>query len=582
MKRLGALVIVIAAVVGFAALFWRARAPGDDVPAESGPVPHLTVFMNQSIRRTEIEGMSAEKSSRFIPHGNLREPCHLTVVTTDGKRLEVDLRSMSVITDLVNKPDFDSVAGVIARRPLKPGKFQEAVADLLATIRGWGIEPDADLLDLTKRGDVPGHGDPGITYPAPINAGTVVLSELMNLWITFYPDPDRGWFYLMTFTVPPELTPSHIRDAKKRAIRHRAIESIRSVLAVPGQIEELFPLAAHCFNNFVFKDSDSDFRKTWSTEAWCSDRYFLTMTVPVELDRKDKTVTSLGGEPTFILQEVDVLAPAPNTGGRLDPVWRREHRFDLAAWNKLVAAGGDFSAIGIEIDPTPVAQSGDFLRHWRNHNQEVRLLRDVRERAVTSAAKFLPAALQIERMFSTSDKKQVFPSTDHFFSTYEFNGKDSVLRKTFVTEAYFGGRYQLTMQADIELDRNDKVITKLWSQPTFVLRELESVETPQGFYHPDVPRWRREDRFNLEAWNKVVAADGDFSVIGITIDTTPQSKSDAERARSYVHSQRSHRDRVSLLDAPAEPGSPEEPTEGDTGADGAPRKTVGPKDREKL
>lgn len=502
-------------------------------------------------------------------------------MTTDGKRLDVSLRSVSVSTG-PQRRDFDAVTDVYARRPLKPGKFQEAVADLLATIRGWGIEPDTDLLDLTKRGDVPGHGDPGITYPAPINAGSMALSELLHLEVKFHPDPDRGWFYLMTFAVPLELRPGYIQLLKKEAIRHRAIESIRSVLAVPVQIEELFPLAAHRFNNFVFKDSDSDFRKTWSTEAWCSDRYFLTMKVPVELDRKDKTVTSLRGEPTFFLQEVDVLAPAPNTGGRLDPVWRREHHFDLAAWNKLVAAGGDFSAIGIEIDPTPVAKSGDFLRHWRNHNQEVRLLRDVRERAVKSAAQFLPAAIQIERMFSTSDKKQVFPSTDHFFSTYEFNGKDSVLRKTFVTEAYFGGRYQLTMQADVELDRNDKVITKLRSQPTFVLRELESVETPQGFYHPDVPRWRREDRFDLEAWNKVVAADGDFSVIGIKIDTTPQSRSDAERARSYVHSQRSHRDRVRLLDAPAEPGSPEEPTEGDTGADGAPRKTVGNTDREKL
>jgi hypothetical protein len=503
----------------------------------------------------------------------------LTVVTTDGKRLDVSLRSVSVSTGPQRRA-FDAVTDVYARRPLKPGKFQEAVADLLATIRGWGVEPHADLLELTKWGNPPGYESPGIRLP--INAGSMALSELLHLEVKFYPDPDRGWFYLMTFAVPHQLRPSHIRDEQSRAIRHRAIESIRSVLAVPVQIEELFPLAAHRFNNFVFKDRDSDFRKTWSTEAWCSDRYFLTMTVPVELDRKDKTVTSISGEPTFVLQEVDVLAPAPHTGGRLDPVWRREHRFDLAAWNKLVAAGGDFSAIGIEIDPTPVAQSGDFLRRWRNHNQEVRLLRDVRERAVKSALKFLPAALQIERMFSTSDKKQVFPFTDHFFSTYEFNGKDSVLRKTFVTEAYFGGRYQLTMQADIKLDRNDKVITKLWSQPTFVLRELESVETPQGFYHPDVPRWRREDRFDLEAWNKVVAADGDFSVIGITIDTTPQSKSDAERARSYVHSQRSHRDRVSLLDAPAEPGSPEEPTEGDTGADGAPRKTVGPKDREKL
>ena len=548
MKRFGPPVLVIAAVACFAALFWWPLAPGDDAPAEGGPVPHLTVFMNQSIRRMEIEGMSAEKKSNFLPHGNLLEPCRLTVVTTDGTRLAVDLRSVSVSTG-AHRRAFDAVTDVYARRPLRPGKFQEAVADLLATIRGWGIEPHADLLELTKWGNPPGYESPGIRLP--INAGSVPLSELLHLEVKFYPDPDRGWFYLMTFAVPLELRPGYIQLQKEEAIQHCALESIRSVLAVPGQIEELFPLAAHRFNNFVFQDSDSDFRKTWSTEAWCSHRYFLTMKVPVELDRIDKTVRSLGGEPTFVLQEVDVLAPAPNTGGRLDPVWRREYRFDLAAWNKLVAAGGDFSAIGIEIDPTPVAQSGDFLRRWRNHNQEVRLLRDVRERAVKSAVKLLPAAIQIERMFSTGSKKQVFPSTDHFFSTYEFNGKDSVLRKTFVTEAYFGGRYQLTMQADVELDRNDKVITKLRSEPTFVLRELESVETPQGFYHPDVPRWRREDRFDLEAWNKVVAADGDFSVIGITIDTTPQSKSDAERARSYVHSQRSHRDRVSLLDAGA-------------------------------
>ena len=548
MKRFGPPVLVIAAVACFAALFWWPLAPGDDAPAEGGPVPHLTVFMNQSIRRMEIEGMSAEKKSNFLPHGNLLEPCRLTVVTTDGTRLAVDLRSVSVSTG-AHRRAFDAVTDVYARRPLRPGKFQEAVADLLATIRGWGIEPHADLLELTKWGNPPGYESPGIRLP--INAGSVPLSELLHLEVKFYPDPDRGWFYLMTFAVPLELRPGYIQLQKEEAIQHCALESIRSVLAVPGQIEELFPLAAHRFNNFVFQDSDSDFRKTWSTEAWCSHRYFLTMKVPVELDRIDKTVRSLGGEPTFVLQEVDALAPAPNTGGRLDPVWRREYRFDLAAWNKLVAAGGDFSAIGIEIDPTPVAQSGDFLRRWRNHNQEVRLLRDVRERAVKSAVKLLPAAIQIERMFSTGSKKQVFPSTDHFFSTYEFNGKDSVLRKTFVTEAYFGGRYQLTMQADVELDRNDKVITKLRSEPTFVLRELESVETPQGFYHPDVPRWRREDRFDLEAWNKVVAADGDFSVIGITIDTTPQSKSDAERARSYVHSQRSHRERVSLLDAGA-------------------------------
>jgi hypothetical protein len=67
MTRLRAPVTVIAAVAGFAALFWWARAPGDDVPAEGGPVPHLTVFMNQSIKRMEFEGLSPDKQAKFFP-----------------------------------------------------------------------------------------------------------------------------------------------------------------------------------------------------------------------------------------------------------------------------------------------------------------------------------------------------------------------------------------------------------------------------------------------------------------------------------------------------------------------------------
>jgi hypothetical protein len=68
MKQVRASVIVIAAVAGFAALFWRPRAPGDDVPAEGGPVPHLTVFMNQSIRRMEIAGKIGDGSRLFSHH----------------------------------------------------------------------------------------------------------------------------------------------------------------------------------------------------------------------------------------------------------------------------------------------------------------------------------------------------------------------------------------------------------------------------------------------------------------------------------------------------------------------------------
>jgi hypothetical protein len=161
-------------------------------------------------------------------------------------------------------------------------------------------------------------------------------------------------------------------------------------------------------------------------------------------------------------------------------------------------------------------------------------------------------------MFSTSNKKQEFPSTDHFFEDFSFTGKDGDSRKTLITESYFNDRYQLSMRTAVEIDTASKTVTRLRGEPTFVLREIESVvEAPVSIDtlpESPKPKWRREHRFDLEEWNKVVAADGDFSVIGITIDTTPQSKSEAERARSYVHSQRNFRDRVSLLDAAAGDG----------------------------
>jgi hypothetical protein len=68
MKQRRAPIIVIASVAGLTALFWWPLAPGDDVPADGGHVPHLTVFMNQSIRRMEIAGKIGDGSRLFSHH----------------------------------------------------------------------------------------------------------------------------------------------------------------------------------------------------------------------------------------------------------------------------------------------------------------------------------------------------------------------------------------------------------------------------------------------------------------------------------------------------------------------------------
>ncbi|MDZ4685173.1 MAG: hypothetical protein SH850_08785 [Planctomycetaceae bacterium] len=328
--------------------------------------------MNESIRRTEIEGLSTETKARFLPHGNLLEPCRLTVATTDGKRLKVDLRSVSVSTDLVNNEQFDAVTAVYARRPLEPGRFQEVVADMLATIRGLGGDPDERLLSMATRGDLPGYEGPGTRLP--INGGKLALSKVLDLEIKFNPDPNRGWYYLMTFSVPPGLSPSDIQCDKERVIRWRAIDSIRLVLPAAFQIELMFSATDHRFDNFAFKGDESDFLKNFITKAYFGDRYRLTMRAEVKLDKDDKTITKLRSEPTFVLEELEAVTRAAETGfWRADPTWRREHRFDLNAWNKVCAAKGDFSVIGIKIDPTSVPDAEEYVRQERMWSDRISL-----------------------------------------------------------------------------------------------------------------------------------------------------------------------------------------------------------------
>jgi hypothetical protein len=174
------------------------------------------------------------------------------------------------------------------------------------------------------------------------------------------------------------------------------------------------------------------------------------------------------------------------------------------------------------------------------------VLREARERAVKSTKPFFPAAVEIERMFPTDYSEGPFPSTYHFFDDFVFTGKESDFQKTFITEAYFGERYQLMMRCDVELDKENRTVTRLRGEPIFTLREFGP-----GTGLIDKPthvNWRREHRFTLDDWNKVVAAKGDFSAIGIEIDKSRVSDSDSEGTWRYVSYQNRFRDRVSLLD----------------------------------
>jgi hypothetical protein len=551
--------IGLALVLGVAALAWQSFS-GDPTPEADADrrLPELRVTLGASRKLVTTAGMSAADQAGFDRSGNFLQPHLLVLTLPDSRRIELTSRSTLVRLDgLEHDASRDEIViELLVRRPLEPCRYQEAVADMLATIRSMGVEPHARMIEMTREGDIPGRekrSGPLMSH----NAKGVDLKDGTRVHCTLTPDPERGWFVLYIISSNYELWPSVIeREGKERFHRQRAMRGVLSsqpLLPAAVQIEEMFPLAGHHIDRSVRKGKgdDRDLREaTFITQAYFADRYHLRMEAPVELDDDDVLITGLRGEPTFVLREI---AAMERSNGRLslDPVWRQpEHRFDLAAWNKVIAAQGDFSAIGIEIDPTPVPDARIYIDRLRAHTAAHSLVREARDRAVRSAGKFLPAAVQIERIIHTKKRPQNRLRTNHShsFDNFVFTGKDSDFQKTFITEAYFGDLYQLTMQAGVELDKNDKTITRLRGEPTFVLRQFESVEWLDDGHTAKV-QWRHEHRFDLDAWNKVVAAGGDFSVIGITIDQTPVPVSKADRAHEYFsHHIRSRGDCVSLLD----------------------------------
>jgi hypothetical protein len=364
-----------------AALAWSSMChEPPPAPTVYTELPELHVTLGASRQDVVTIGLSEEDQKTFDRSGNFQEPHRLVMTLPDKRRFELVSRSTLVRLDgLLHDASRDEiVTTVYARRPLTPGRFQEAVADMLATIRDMGVEPNADMAAMPNRGDVPGYGDAGITFPAKINAKAVELSkDGTRVHCTINPDPEKGWYVLYIFSFSLERWPSTLRHRESQRMLERAVMSARPFLPAAVQIEEIFPSALHVFNNFVFKDPE-DLHKTFITEAYFGQRYLLTMTADVELEPTEKTITRLRGEPTFVLKELESLARVPDSLGRLEPTWGREHRFDLQAWNKVYAAKGDFSVIDITIDKTPLSGNAAelaafYVRRQRSRRDRITL-----------------------------------------------------------------------------------------------------------------------------------------------------------------------------------------------------------------
>lgn len=85
------------------------------------------------------------------------------------------------------------------------------------------------------------------------------------------------------------------------------------------------------------------------------------------------------------------------------------------------------------------------------------------------------------------------------------------------TVVYFGGKYRLSYQVNVNVDYTRNQIGRMTTKPKFVLVRVGRVYNASS---DTLGAQIIEDhKFDESAWEKVVAAKGDFSVVGIKLDT---------------------------------------------------------------
>ena len=127
--------------------------------------------------------------------------------------------------------------------------------------------------------------------------------------------------------------------------------------------------------------------------------------------------------------------------------------------------------------------------------------------AVKSGFKKIPEAAQIE---------QLLGEADHFIS---YSGPN--VPQEWNTEVYFGGRYEFTMQVEVEVSYDFSAITKVKGEPKFYLSEVSRVRHyPNGTWGNDYDG-NNERHFGRAESRKIVDAKGDFSAIGIKLKQGP-------------------------------------------------------------
>ena len=145
---------------------------------------------------------------------------------------------------------------------------------------------------------------------------------------------------------------------------------------------------------------------------------------------------------------------------------------------------------------------------------------------VRDGIKNVPHVQEIKRMFPNAP-------TDHFITQYGF---DKSVPVTWNTVAYIYGRYEFGYQVNVIVDYKNNRISKVEGVPKFYLWEVATVTPPNSDGAVGATYRNSKDIpfIGEKQWNMIVAANGDFSVIGAHLVTnSPIAGFD-----DYVHGSR--------------------------------------------
>ena len=140
--------------------------------------------------------------------------------------------------------------------------------------------------------------------------------------------------------------------------QEKMVRSGYQIISEAQQIDELFSPAWHQLSNYDEPDIAE-----WQTDAFFGGRYELEMCVSVRIDRHTGRVIEVVGEPRFGLMEVEKIVDSREVSYN----GNNQHQFGIREWQRVVAAQGDFSAIGIHLDRDhPVPGFDRYLAAPRN------------------------------------------------------------------------------------------------------------------------------------------------------------------------------------------------------------------------